>query len=168
MLQVNGVQIEGVQNIPAAVFNHFSSHFRHIKMERPRVDNLCFRQLSLSESGNIIRPFALEEVKQAIWDCDSYKSLGPDGISFGFLKQFWNVLKDDFMRFVTEFHRNGRFPKGIIATFIALITKVDSPQRFHDFRPILCSRFSGINPLIGFNPSIFELSTFICGKEKSE
>jgi len=32
----------------------------------------------------------------------------------------------------------------------------------------LCSRFSGINPLIGFEPSIFELSTFIRGKGKSE
>jgi len=29
-------------------------------------------------------------------------------------------------------------------------------------------RFSGINPLIGFEPSIFELSTFIRGKGKSE
>jgi hypothetical protein len=136
MLQVNGVQIEGVQNIRATVFNHFSSHFRHIEVEQPRVDNLCFRQLSMTESGNIIRPFTLEEVKQAIWDCDSYKSPGPDGVSFGFLKQFWSVVKDDFMRFVMEFHRNGRLPKGINATFIALIPKVDSPQRLHDFRPI--------------------------------
>jgi len=32
----------------------------------------------------------------------------------------------------------------------------------------LCSRFSGISPLIGFEPSIFELSTFIRGKGKSE
>jgi hypothetical protein len=97
------------------------------------VDNLCFRQLSMTESSNIIRPFTLEEVKQAIWDCDSYKSPGPNDISFGFLKQFWNVVKDDFMRFATEFHRNGRLPKGIYTTFIALIPKVDSPQRLHDF-----------------------------------
>jgi len=32
-----------------------------------------------------------------------------------------------------------------------------------------CARkFSGINPLIGFEPSIFELSTFIRGKGKNE
>jgi len=124
MLQVNGVEVEGVQNIRAAVFNHFSSHFRHIEVERPGVDNLSFRQLTMLESGNIIRPFTLDEVKQAIWDCNSYKSLGSDGISFSFLKQFWNVMKDDFLRFVMEFHRNGRVPK------------VDSPQRSNDFRPI--------------------------------
>jgi len=33
---------------------------------------------------------------------------------------------------------------------------------------ILCSGFSGINPLIGFEPLIFELSTFIFGKGKRE
>lgn len=81
----------------------------------------------MTESGNIIRPFTLEEVKQAIWDCDSYKSPGPNGVSFGFLKQFWNVVKDDFLRFEMELHRNGRLLKGINATFIALIPKVDSP-----------------------------------------
>jgi len=30
----------------------------------------------------------------------------------------------------------------------------------------LSSRFSGINPLIGFEPSIFELSILFVGKEK--
>jgi hypothetical protein len=40
------------------------------------------------------------------------------------------------MRFISEFHRNGRLTKGLNATFIALIPKVDSPQQMNDFRPI--------------------------------
>jgi len=40
------------------------------------------------------------------------------------------------MRFVTEFHRNGKLTKGINATFILLILKVDNPQRLNEFRPI--------------------------------
>ena len=35
-----------------------------------------------------------------------------------------------------EFHRNGKLPKGVNSTFIALIPKVDSPQWFNDFHPI--------------------------------
>jgi len=136
LLQVKGTQIEGVHNIRSAIFNHFSSHFRKSQMVRPRVENLRFRQLSVTEAGDLIRPFTIEEVKQAIWACDSYKSPGPDDIHFGFIKQFWMVLKDNFMRFITEFHRNGRLTKGINATFIALIPKVSSPQRLNDFRPI--------------------------------
>jgi len=45
-------------------------------------------------------------------------------------------MKDDFMRFLTEFHRNGKLTKGVNATFITLIPKVVSPQRLNDFRPI--------------------------------
>ncbi|XP_045810560.1 uncharacterized protein LOC123905002 [Trifolium pratense] len=40
------------------------------------------------------------------------------------------------MRFLFDFHRNGRLTKGINATFIALIPKTDNPQRLNDFRPI--------------------------------
>jgi len=40
------------------------------------------------------------------------------------------------MRFIVEFHRNGRLTKGINNTFIALILKVVSPQHLNDFGPI--------------------------------
>lgn len=82
------------------------------------------------------KPLSTEEVKQAMWDCDNFKSLGTDDINFGFLKEFWDLLKDNFMRFIVEFHCNGKLSKGINATFIALIPKVNSLQRLNDFRPI--------------------------------
>jgi hypothetical protein len=88
------------------------------------------------ERGNLISPFQEAEVKVAVWDCDSFKSPGPDGVNFGFFKDFWEELKGDVMRFIYEFHRNGKLTKGINSTFIALIPKVDSPQRLTDFRPI--------------------------------
>jgi len=76
------------------------------------------------------------EVKQSVWDYDSYKSPGLYGISFGFIKEFWNLLKDDFIRFLSKFHRNGRLTKGLNATFNALIPKINSSQRLNDYRPI--------------------------------
>ncbi|MCI74556.1 cysteine-rich receptor-like protein kinase, partial [Trifolium medium] len=39
----------------------------------------------------------VEEVKAAVWDCDSFKSPGPDDINFSFLKGFWFEMKDDIM-----------------------------------------------------------------------
>ncbi|MCI51418.1 cysteine-rich receptor-like protein kinase, partial [Trifolium medium] len=73
-------------------------------MERPEVDDLQFSRLTLLEGGSLIKPFSVEEVKTAVWDCDSYKSPGPDGINFGFIKDFWLEMQADIMRFMSEFH----------------------------------------------------------------
>jgi hypothetical protein len=128
--------MEGVQPVRHAVFAHFSSHYQALNVDRPMIDDLNFQTLSFAEGSGLIKPSSVEEVKDAIWDCDSFKSPGPDGINFGFIKDFWTDIKDDIMRFVTEFHRNGKLTKGINSTFIALIPKVDNHQSLNDFRPI--------------------------------
>ncbi|GAU46774.1 hypothetical protein TSUD_402850 [Trifolium subterraneum] len=122
-LQVNGVTTRGVHPIRQAVFTHFADHFKVNNVDRPRVENLHFRRLNPLECGSLIKAFSLEEVKAAVWDCDSYKSPGPDCINFGFIKDFWSETQCDIMRFISEFHRNGKLTKGLNATFIALIPK---------------------------------------------
>jgi hypothetical protein len=92
--------------------------------------------LNVGQCGDLTKPFTVEEVKQAVWDCDSFKSPEPDGVNLGFIKDFWPELQDDFMRFISDFHRNGKLSRGINNTFIALIPKVESPQCLNDFRPI--------------------------------
>ena len=133
---VDGVRIEWVHPVRHAVFTHFSHHFKSQAEVRPSVSNLRFRTLSVEEGGSLTKPFSVDEVKEAIWDCDSFKSPGPNGVNFGFIKDFWLDLKDDVMRFVSEFHRNGKLVKGVNSTFIILIPEVDNPQRLNDFRPI--------------------------------
>ncbi|PNX60849.1 cysteine-rich receptor-like protein kinase, partial [Trifolium pratense] len=136
VIQVGGNTVEGLSLIRQAVFTHFADHFRKINVERPGVDNLLFKRLNHFEGSSLTKPFSELEVKSAVWDCDSYKSPGLDGINFGFIKDFWADLRGDVMRFISDFHRNGKLSKGINSTFIALIPKVDSPQRLNDFRPI--------------------------------
>ncbi|XP_045831292.1 uncharacterized protein LOC123922638 [Trifolium pratense] len=140
VIQVGGDTLEGVSPIRQAVFTHFTDHFRKYNVERLGVDNLLFKRLNHHEGSSLTKPFTELEVKSTVWDCDSYKSSCPDGINFGFIKDFWAELCGDVMRFISDFHRNGKLSKGINSTFIALIPKVDSPQRLNDFRPISLDR----------------------------
>ncbi|GAU36842.1 hypothetical protein TSUD_213660 [Trifolium subterraneum] len=135
-LEVGGVTVEGVVPIRKAVVSNFASHFKVVNVVRSGVDSLIFKRLHPTEAGNLTKPFSLKEVKATVWDCDSYKSPGPDGVNFGFIKDFWTEMHSDVMRFIAKFHRNSRLTKGINAAFIALIPKVESPQRLNDFRPI--------------------------------
>jgi hypothetical protein len=135
-ISVEGNVMEGVSEVREAVFSHFHHHYQASNMNRPRVDGMNFRQSSVLEGNALTCPFSEAEVKAAVWDCDGYKSLGPDGIPLCFIKDFWQDMKGDILRFVLEFHRNGRFSKGINNTFIVLIPKIDKPHRLNDFRPI--------------------------------
>jgi hypothetical protein len=133
---VNDVVVEGVSDIREAVFNHFEHHFRSVRVVRPSIANLQFNSISEDDAYYLKRPFDEENVKQAVWECDNFKSLGLDGINFGFIKEFWVDIKGAFMRFLLEFYSNGRLVKGSNCTFIGLIPKVANPQRVADYRPI--------------------------------
>jgi len=62
VVYVDGVRVEGVQNIRAAVFHYFSTLFKIAGHVRPGVDGLNFQKLSYTEVGNLTKPFSLEEV----------------------------------------------------------------------------------------------------------
>jgi len=96
---------EGVQPIRNAVFSHFKNYFNEQHKLQPGVENLSFKTLSYMDGGSLIKHFSVEEVKAAVWDCDSFKSPGQDDVNFGFIKELWQVLKEDIMCFITEFHR---------------------------------------------------------------
>jgi hypothetical protein len=135
-LVADGQVVEGVSEVRQVIHNHFCSHFRRGSVSRPDIGGLVFNSISEGDSAALIKPFLLDEIKEAIWDCDSFKCPGPDGINIGFFKDFWDLLKIDLLNFFSEFHRHGTLTKGLNSTFIALIPKVDSPQKVADFRPI--------------------------------
>jgi hypothetical protein len=125
---VDGATLEGVNLIRQAVLSHFASHFQASNVARPGVENLEFKRLNLVECGNLNKPFVETEVKAAVWECDSFKSPGSDGINFGFFKDLWAELKGDVLRSVSEFHRNGKLTKGIIQLLSLSYRKWTTPN----------------------------------------
>jgi hypothetical protein len=63
---VNGVMVEGVDNVRATIHSHFSSHFQSRVEERPSMADLHFRSMSHAEGVGLVKPFSLEEVKAAV------------------------------------------------------------------------------------------------------
>ena len=98
-LLANGVNIEGVEPVRHTVFQHFHNHFKRNAQVRPDIGGLVFKSLSAENGADLIKHFLLEEIKAAVWDCDSFKCPGPDGINLGFFKDFWEVLKIDLLNF---------------------------------------------------------------------
>ncbi|GKC28667.1 RNA-directed DNA polymerase, eukaryota [Tanacetum coccineum] len=77
-----------------------------------------------------------KEIKKAVWDCGRNKSPGPDGVSFKFVRKYWDVIGVDVCRAVNCLFRSGVFPKGCNPSFITLIPKLNDAKFVKDFRPI--------------------------------
>lgn len=57
-------------------------------------------------------------------------------MNFGFVKDFWEELKIDFVKLLKEFHANGKLIRGTNSSFIILIPKFDNSQGLNEFYPI--------------------------------
>ncbi|KAG6488356.1 hypothetical protein ZIOFF_049599 [Zingiber officinale] len=81
-----------------------------------------------------------EEVKQVVWSMCQDSAAGPDGFSVAFYRACWEIVGEDVLQAVMDFFRGAELPRGMASTTIVLIPKVDSAQRWQDFRPIsLCN-----------------------------
>ncbi|XP_019435061.1 PREDICTED: uncharacterized protein LOC109341583 [Lupinus angustifolius] len=139
--QILGISIAGEwldeeNDFALRITKHFQDQFSCDDQCLPTLDGIEFKCLSDAEATILKSDFTDEEIKGAVWSCAADKSPGPDGFNFGFFRHFWETIKQDITIFVKEFQVRGKLPKGLNASFIALIPKIHSPNRIQDYRPI--------------------------------
>ncbi|GAB4844966.1 hypothetical protein Ancab_040114 [Ancistrocladus abbreviatus] len=125
-----------VEEIRAAAGAFYANLYREEAWVRPKLVGLEFKRIQPAENNFLCAEFSDEEIRESVWSCHSEKSPGPDGFSFAFIKECWDFLQADFIRFVQDFHKRGRFLRGTNASFITLIPKTQNPIRLEEFRPI--------------------------------
>lgn len=87
----------------------------------------------------ITREVTDQEIEAAAFAINSDKSPGPDGMSSGFFKHHWDIIKTGVISHVKLFFEHCYMLPQINHTHICLIPKVDSPTTMKDYRPISLS-----------------------------
>ncbi|GKV49125.1 hypothetical protein SLEP1_g55890 [Rubroshorea leprosula] len=126
----------GKQTLRQKIVEHYTSYFKDEEWRRPTLDDIDFNRLSPDSAAMLVDNFTEEEVNKAVWDCGVSKAPGPDGFNFQFIREMWEVLKEDIVGFIQEFHENGKLVRGLNESFIVLIPKKENPLELEDFRPI--------------------------------
>ncbi|XP_057518489.1 uncharacterized protein LOC130799411 [Amaranthus tricolor] len=77
-----------------------------------------------------------EEVKKAVWACGIDKAPGFDRYNFKFIREMWEVIKDEIYESVMEFFIAGHSVRHLNVTWVTLIPKVENPTSIEDYMPI--------------------------------
>jgi len=68
-----------------------------------RLDNVRFNSISEEDNQMLVGSFSVEEIKEAVWSCNSSKSPDPDGFNMDFIKFSWELIKANIMVAVKDF-----------------------------------------------------------------
>lgn len=60
------------------------------------------------QNDELIRPFSVEKIREAMFQILATKSPGPDGFTAAFFQDHWEVVGDDIVRMVHAFYYSGR------------------------------------------------------------
>nr|GFA61392.1 RNA-directed DNA polymerase, eukaryota, reverse transcriptase zinc-binding domain protein [Tanacetum cinerariifolium] len=131
-----GKWIENPDLVKKEFLNHFKNRFGRPNKTRHVLVTKFPPQLNSMQRMDMEADVTIEEIKNAVWDCGTNKSLGPNEFSFDFYRRFWYVIQKDVMAAVKCFFHYRSIPKGCNSSFKALIPKIHGAKMVKDFRPI--------------------------------
>ncbi|XP_022024281.1 uncharacterized protein LOC110924594 [Helianthus annuus] len=145
-LLIDGVWVTNPVSVKESLYEFFLKQFSEPMPNRPELICTNLSKISVSEASMLEQPFSVEEIKDAVWECDGDRAPGPDGFNFKFIKKCWSGLQVDIVKMFNTFFEEGSLNKSCTSSFIALIPKVKDPSSPVDFRPI--SLIGVINKII--------------------
>lgn len=107
-IETHDSKLTEVQEVKQGIQEHFSELYRNNMENRPIIREVEYKMIDMKDNEALTTEFNMDEIKSSVWDCDNTKSSGPDDLNFGFIMEFSEVIKDYFLRFILEFHSNGR------------------------------------------------------------
>jgi hypothetical protein len=101
--------IEGDQALKEYITSYYKDLFGPPKnssfsLDESRVEDIV--QVSHEENELLVKAFAVDEVREAIFQMEHNKAPGPDGFSAEFYQACWEIIKDDLMELFQEFHND--------------------------------------------------------------
>ena len=90
--RANGELIMEDEEIAEEIISFFSHLYSSSHPQFIGIDGFDWSPITARDVADLIRPFEEDEVKQAVFDCDGNKSLGPDGFTLAFFQRCWEVV----------------------------------------------------------------------------
>jgi len=111
---------EEVISDPRQVRQVFLQHFKQLYTRHEVVlfdlTSLGIQKLNTEEKLRLEQPVTIEEVKEAIMNCDPSKAPGYDGFNLKCLKHVWPIIGEEFSKYIIQFFETGNLNPSINVT----------------------------------------------------
>ncbi|XP_016185845.1 uncharacterized protein LOC107627528 [Arachis ipaensis] len=135
-LMINGRLVRNQARIKGAIRGFYKELYRQEYAPRIGFKDGLVKQISGEEAVALEVMPSEEEIKEAVWDCESSKAPGSDGYNMNFIKKCWDDIGPDFIAAVLGFFRSAQLPTEANVTWVTLAPKVEGAKEVKDFRPI--------------------------------
>ncbi|CAK8571494.1 unnamed protein product [Lathyrus sativus] len=89
-IKKDGSKMYEVHEIKKEMIEFFTEVYGGNKDKRAMLLDFKFKRIDIEANEFFTASFFEKEVRDAVWECDGMKSLGPNGINLGFSKSFGN------------------------------------------------------------------------------
>jgi len=108
---------------------HSEGHQTHFDL-----NNLYEHKINPEVFIDLEKPFTHEEVDEVVKILPPNKSPRPDGFNNEFLKACWDIIREDVLNLIGDFHEGNVSLESINTSFITLIPQKEVPLTPNDFR----------------------------------
>lgn len=135
-LQIRGVDCFDQHVIKEELRSFYINLFSQGDEVNSNMENLHFPKIAEADRLWLERDFSENRVWDVVRKMGCNKSPGPDGFTAEFFKNYWSMVKEDFMNLVKDFNRYSSIDSRFIFSFITLIPKKEDSCTHRDYRPL--------------------------------
>ncbi|XP_015964261.1 uncharacterized protein LOC107488078 [Arachis duranensis] len=135
-LVINGRLVRNSARIKIAITNFYKRLYHQEEFPLVGFRNGLVNMISKEDSLALEVLPSVEEIREAVWDCESSKAPESDGYNMKFIKRCWDEIGTKFIAAVTSFFQTARLPKDSNITWMALAPKFIGAKEIKDLHPI--------------------------------
>ncbi|XP_072054241.1 uncharacterized protein [Arachis hypogaea] len=131
-LVINGRLIRNQARIKLAIRGFYKELYHQEKSPMVGFRDGLVKMISEEDALALERLPTPEEVREAVWDCESSKAPGNDGHNMNFIKKYWDKIGTEFTVAVLVFFQSSRLPANANVTWVALAPKFSKAKEIKD------------------------------------
>ncbi|XP_057734056.1 uncharacterized protein LOC130949319 [Arachis stenosperma] len=109
-LLINGRLIQNQARIKVVIREFYKDLYRQEYVFMIGFQEGMVKKIDGEEATAMKVMLSIEEIKMAVWDCESTKAPGNDGYNMNFIKKCWNEIGKKFAATIIMFFQSAKLP----------------------------------------------------------